>query len=264
LKKKLIISDYGWIHYPIEESWISETELDYLILDKKHRLPINNKIVHQKNVGQNIYDIFDYIYKNYENLEDVLIFCRGCIMYPKNRSKPLSNGNCSKNKFFRLIKKNDFTEIHDYENEYQDGISAYIGNDGGYYEINRPWYLKKHRPKYFYSLNSFMNFFFKNYHKLKYVRFSPGGSYIINKERIYFYPKEFYLKIKEILSWGIVIGDAHILERSLFLIFSNEYYYKKRNYLHLLYYQAKTFCVYWFFYFLSELLISNAKRLFPK
>ena len=84
MKKKIIVSDYGWLDLPIEKSWIFKTKLDFHILDKKHRIKLDKNISHQKNVGQNIYDIFDYIYKNYDDLEDILI-CRGCIMFPKNR-----------------------------------------------------------------------------------------------------------------------------------------------------------------------------------
>ena len=102
MNKKIIISDYGWLDIPIENSWLKKLSINYLIFDKKHRLPTSFQVVHQKNVGQNIYDIFDYIYQNYNNLEEILIFCRACIMFPKNR--PDVNGNCSENKFLVLFK----------------------------------------------------------------------------------------------------------------------------------------------------------------
>ena len=182
----------------------------------------------------------------------------------ENRLKPFSNGNCSEDKFFRLIRNNHFTEIHDYENEYQDGKSSFIEKNGGYYEINKPWYLKKHKPKYFYSFDNFMNFFFDNYNSLKYVRFSPGGSYLIEKQRILFYPREFYSNIKKILSWGIVIGDAHIVERALYLIFSNRYNLRKSNNINLLINQIKTFFIYWFIYFPLEIIFVSVKKIFSK
>lgn len=223
MNKKIIVSDYGWLDTPIEDSWLKKISINYLIFDKKHRLPISSNVIHQKNVGQNIYDIFDYIYLNYNKLEEILIFCRGCIMFPKNRPRPNSNGNCSENKFFKLIQNENLTEIHDYETQPHDGHSSFIGEDGGFNEINTSWYLTKHRPKYFYSFNHFMHFMFSNYSNLKYVRFSPGGAYVIPKKNILFYSRNFYKHIRHFLAWDIVIGDAHILERSLFYIFSNQY-----------------------------------------
>jgi hypothetical protein len=258
MKKKIIISDYGWLETPIEKSWIKKLSIDYLILDKKGGLPDHLKIKKQKNVGQNIYDIFDYIYQNYDQLEDILIFCRACIMFPKNRPWPYSNGNCSEDKFFNLIENENLTEIHDYETHYHDGYSSYIGKDNEFNEINTSWYLKKHKARYFYSFNHFMNFMFSNYSNLKYIRFSPGGAYVIPKKNILFYSRNFYKNIRRFLSWDIVIGDAHILERSLYYIFSNKYHERKKYSEYKIFFnQILSFLIYHIIY-KSYDLIKNA------
>ena len=249
MKKKIIISDYGWLETPIERSWIKKLTIDYLIFDKKNRLPDHPKIRKQKNVGQNIYDIFDYIYQNYDQLEDILIFCRACIMFPKNRPRPYSNGNCAEEKFFKLIENHKLTEIHDYENQNHNGYSSFIKNNDEFYEINTSWYLKKHKPKYFFSFNNFMKFMFHDYKNLKYLRFSPGGAYLVPKENITYYTRDFYKIIRKFLSWDIVIGDAHILERALFYIFSNKYNQKERySKVFVFVNQIKTFFIYWIIY----------------
>lgn len=262
MKKKIIISDYGWLPENIHESWLAKANFDFKIYDKKHRLDLRKykEVIYQKNVGQNIYDILDHIVENYYNLDDFTIFCRACIMFPKNRKKPLSNGNCSEQKFFKLIKNEQFTEIHDYETEKQNGKSSFIGEDGGYYEKNTSWYLRKHKPKYFITFNLFMNYMFSNYEKLNYIRFSPGAAYLIPKKNILFYDIKFYKIIKKFVSWDIVVGDAHIVERAMYYIFSNTYIQRKNN-SHIFLYLNKllVITVYFLIYLPIEALLKLKK-----
>ena len=60
----LVVSDYNWLPENIEESWVHKLTDNYLIYDKYHRYEQSDKVKHQKNVGQNIYDMFDFIVKN--------------------------------------------------------------------------------------------------------------------------------------------------------------------------------------------------------
>lgn len=262
MKKKLIITDYGFLPDNLNESSVYKTNLDYLIYDRKHRLNQSKfkNIKYQKNLGQNIYDIFDYIVDNYDNLEDILIFCKGSVMFPKNRNKPLPNGHCSEEKFFKLIKESKLTEIHDYENSVKQSKSAFIDYDGSYNEINNSWYLRKHKPKYFISFNLFMEYMFEDYKVEKYNRFSPGGNYIVPKNNILFYDKFFYIKLKKFVSWGAIVGDAHTIERALFLIFSNKYkqkkYFSKNK---LIFNKFLSFVIYHIIYLPLEIVIKIIK-----
>ncbi len=66
----LVVSDYNWLPDNLEESWIHKYTDNYLIYDKYHRdnWKESDKIIKQKNVGQNHYDMFDFIVTNYDNL----------------------------------------------------------------------------------------------------------------------------------------------------------------------------------------------------
>ena len=98
----LVVSDYNWLPENLEESWIHKLTNNYFIYDRYHRFKETDKIKHQKNVGQNIYDIFDFISTNYDNLPDVTIFCRATVFNQKDTGTPrydengkvISNGNC--------------------------------------------------------------------------------------------------------------------------------------------------------------------------
>ena len=113
---KFVISDYNWLDLDLSKGWFNEFTNDYLIYDKYHRFNNNPNIIRQRNVGQNVYDLLDFIVVNYENLPEYTFFCRSCITFPKGRPKPLSNGNCSIERIRKIIDKRELVEVHDYDN----------------------------------------------------------------------------------------------------------------------------------------------------
>lgn len=234
-KNFLVVSDYNWLPQNIEESWVHEYSDNYLIYDRFHRWDESDRIKRQKNVGQNIYDIFDFIITHYDSLPDTTLFCRSCIMFPKGRQKPLSNGNCGKEKFEYLMNNDTFTELHDFGPEAH--CSCYKNNcqhwtrmepDGGYLEINNSWYFSYHPGKYYNNLNSFLHDMYVNPVIPNYIRFAPGGNYIIPKSNILRYSKKFYERIREILEWDVVVGEAHMIERCLYTIFTCDWEVKEK------------------------------------
>ena len=54
----LVVSDYNWLPEKIEDSWVHKWTNNYLIYDRAHRFKESDKVKHQINVGQNIFDIF--------------------------------------------------------------------------------------------------------------------------------------------------------------------------------------------------------------
>ena len=210
-KNFLVVSDYNWLPDKIEDSWVYKYTDNYLIYDRFHRFKENDKVKWQKNVGQNIYDIFDFICTHYDNLPEVTIFCRACIFFPKNNKKPLSYGNCSEERFRSLMNNETFTELHDFGPEVHTGgsicsrilnffrtgkilPSSKAGEDGSFLEINNSWYFRHYKGKYFNNLNDFLREIYVNPIIPEYVRFSPGGNYIIPRENILKYSKNFYEK----------------------------------------------------------------------
>tara|TARA_R110001599_G_scaffold34197_2_gene109694 strand:+ start:1007 stop:1738 length:732 start_codon:yes stop_codon:yes gene_type:complete len=225
----LVVSDYNWLPENLEDSWVHKWTDNYLIYDRAHRFQESDKVRHQINVGQNIFDIFYFIIDNYDNLPDTTIFCRACLMFPKGREKPLSNGNCSEENVLKLINNNTFTEIHDMGPEVhakypnQTTPASKMAPDGGYLEINNSWYMNHLQWRHFGNVNAFLEDIYVSPEINTYIRFSPGGNYIIPKENILKYSKNFYKQIIKILCWrptGEAPGEAHMLERALYTIFT--------------------------------------------
>lgn len=225
----LVVSDYNWLPDNLEESWIHKYTDNYLIYDKFHRdiWTESTKIIKQKNVGQNHYDMFDFIISHYDNLPDTIIFCRACLFYPKGKKwKPTperqaSTGNYNEEAFIKVCNNTTFTELHDFGPEVHNGQSSKLDSDGfGYTEINNSWYFGCLPSKYYNNLNKFMADMYINPPMPQYIRFSPGGNYIIPKANILKYSKKFYERIREIMSWDIITGEIHMIERATYTIFT--------------------------------------------
>ena len=68
-----------------------------------------------------------------------------------------------------------------------------------------------------------MNFIFKSYIPPKYIRFCPGANYIVPKNNIIKYSKEFYKNLKFLIKYSQLSGESHILERALYSIWNSQY-----------------------------------------
>ena len=231
-----VLSDYNWLPEDIENSWVSKYTDNYLILDRYHRLPESEKIKWQDNLGQNVYDIFDFIYMNYESLPEINIFCRAAFLNPKDdgisrydeNGRKISTGNCSEEYFIKICNNIDFTEIHDFGSEAHERYknqpvpASKLDPDGyGFLEINNSWYLSSHGSKFFNSLNHFLSEVFENPEYPEYVRFSPGANYIIPRKNILRYNKHFYEEMRKFIGWDVITGEAHIVERALYILFTS-------------------------------------------
>ena len=75
---KFVISDYNWLDSNLDKCWFNEFTSDYIIYDKFHRFEESNNLIRQKNVGQNVYDLFDFI----------IIIVNSCI-YPLLKSESM-------------------------------------------------------------------------------------------------------------------------------------------------------------------------------
>jgi len=225
----LVVSDYNWIPDDLEESWIHKYTDNYLLYDKFHRdnWQESPKLIKQKNVGQNHYDMFDFIVTHYDNLPDVTIFCRACLFFPKgakwkpSEERDASTGNFNEEAFEKVCNNTTFTELHDFGPEVHNGRSSKLDTDGfGFLEINNGWFFNHGQSKYYRSLNTFLLDMYKNPVLKPYIRFSPGGNYIIPKENILKYSKKFYERIREIMSWDVITTEIWMIERATYTIFT--------------------------------------------
>ena len=212
----LVVTDFGVLPENLSQSWVEEYTDNYLIYDRVHRFEESDKIKHQVNVGANIYDIFDFISNNYDNLPETIIFCKGNVI-PRH---------CGYEKFKNIINNTNFTTIENYIREtppYSKGIYSFVDETDAYHEnpieVNST-VAHIHKSKYIFSYQEMLNSIFENPIFGEYIRFAPGGNHIIPKKDILKYNKHFYETMRHYVSWHVQPGEAYILERAMFTLFN--------------------------------------------
>jgi len=204
-------------------SWIGNYTNNYVIYDKSHTLNnANTRIYRPKNVGYNIYDIFHFIITNYTALPEYVAFLEG---------NPFDH--CRKETFDKLICNEKFTPIEDYAH-IQESYAHKKDIDGGYMEINNSWYLISHAKTFGYDAcrypgdyNTLLHELFEDATPPEYVRFSPGGQYIVPKHNILYYTSSLYYKLISLVEYHRVPAEAHMIERMLYYIFINKWKEKR-------------------------------------
>lgn len=187
---------------------------NYIIYDKSEEgLKINStQIIKRKNLGYNIDSYFDYIINNYENLPEVVLFCKNNI-FPRHIDKDY---------FIEISKLNVFTPIHNTTNLKKINFPiSFISNDNSYLELNNSWYTKKYKTKYFNNYNEFYHFIFDSKFTPLYLNFSPGANYIVPKEYILRRSKTFYQNLQFLITHSQYSCESHFVERSLITIWNS-------------------------------------------
>lgn len=182
-------------------SWIKDYTDDIVLYDRS-KIPLEGAII-VPNIGSDIADKLQFIIDNYDNLPEIAVYIKANLFdYLKPRE-------------FEKIKDNKtFTPILSLEHHTYMPVCYY--KDGIYWEINNLWFTTAHPCKN--DPTELMKLL--GIQRLKYVPFAPGSNYILPKETILKHPKSFYEKLRSYLDWSVYPGEAMIIERGLYTIWS--------------------------------------------
>ena len=152
IKAFLIISRFNE-----DISWINNYTSNYIIYNKGENLPETYKQKMVPNFGGNQYDIFNYIYTNYNKLPNLIAFMQG---------NPFDH--CLPERFDQLIYNESYTHLF--------GDINYP--HGEYFESNNNWYIDAsfngHKPpSKFPSFDEYMHHMFEDYTPLSTLYFPP-------------------------------------------------------------------------------------------
>jgi len=193
-----------------DKEWIGD---DYLIYDRSddgidHLTDFDPaKIIKTENVGQVDYDKLCYLVDNYYTLPDVFLWGK------TNLFKYISKEE------YELVKDNKtFTPLLTQNHKtYQDNIGwVCYYSENMYWERNNSWYLNTYGGKFFKDYNEFA-------HTLQipnppYLPFAPGGNYILTKETVHKYSRDYYQHLAELLPYAREPGEAFMAERSYYTL----------------------------------------------
>ena len=194
---------YDWI-YKLDQS-------KYIVYNKSDNdLPKEIKNIKVKNVGYNLFSYLEFIIQNYEDLPDSIIFCKNNIF----------DRHINKNLFANLIKRNIFTSLQEKTYLNNSFVSLRI-SDQGFSEINTSWYKYNYDRLFFADYNDFYRYIFNSAEIPIFLKFSPGGNYLLKKENILLRSKSFYQNLKLFISHSQYSCESHFLERSLETIWTS-------------------------------------------
>lgn len=195
-----------------EKEWIGN---NYLIYDRsddgiEHLKDFDqSKIIKSTNTGQVDYDKLSYLVDNYDNLPEVFLW--------------------GKSNLFKFITKKEFDEVRDnsvftplltkYHKTYSDRyapVCFYL--NGMYYERNNSWYVNELEHKYFDSYSDFAHTL--HIRSPQHIPFAPGGNYILTRETVHKYSRDFYDDLRQLLPYTQNPAEAHMCERAYYLIWS--------------------------------------------
>jgi len=159
-----------------------------IIYNKGDKLNISNEVL-LNNVGREGHSYYKYIYDNYDNLEDYTIFLQG---YPFDHSP-------------NIIRDLNNIELIDFKFLTKKIFDCNL--NGCKHHNGIP--LIDTYEKLFNERKTDMNF-----------KFGPGAQFIVSKKIILNRPKEFYLKIVEMLQHDVNPIEGFVIERFHSLIFN--------------------------------------------
>lgn len=161
-----------------------------------------------ENRGNVDFDKLDYLVEFYDDLPEVFLWSKTNIF--KYVDKDTLKAALEKKEFAPLMKPDHPT----YSNRL--GVVCRY-RDGWYEEVNNSWYLYPHPA---YNLSSFAEWAqMFNLPSPDFLPFSPGGSYILTKERVHRYGRDLYEKMRDTLPYTTLPGEAQMAERSYGLMF---------------------------------------------
>ena len=191
---KIIVSRYNE-----DVSWTKQFP-NVTIINKGNKLYDDYNQIFYKNVGREAHSYYQYIYDNYDSLDDYIVFLQG---NPFDHSPHI----------IKALEAYIHTERH------HDITFAYLS------ELYRETTLQKEK-----SLGMYIKNIDKTYeHLFGFIKETPivkcwGAQFIVSKKYILTKSKLFYKKIIELLNTSINPKEAYELERIHHEIFSyNEY-----------------------------------------
>ncbi len=196
-----------FINYNFTPTWIHSYDFDYTIYDRSDSKEYlkdfpQDRVIYTPNIGNVDYDRLSYLIDNYNNLPDVFLLAKSNIFKSITREE------------FDKVKDNqEFTPLLTQHHNVYEPICRYV--DGMYEEANNSWYVPAYLTR-FLTYNDWAHHL--NLPSPEYLQFAPGGNYILTKDRVTRYPKEYYIKMKDTLNYTQLPAEAHFAERSYYTL----------------------------------------------
>ncbi len=207
------------VNYRYDPTWLKDyPELEVLMYDRsdddvERDLTQYGNVRKTPNYGDVDFDKLTWLIENYDDLPEVFLWSKTNIhkFVDDETLKKALQGNV----FKPLLKKDHRT----YSDQY-GVVSKYLGGPHGviYAERNDSWFFNMNLDTkgVFRSWDEWARHFMLP--QEAYIPFAPGGSYILTRERVHRYSKDFYEEMRMTLPYAQHPVEAHCCERSYYYL----------------------------------------------
>ena len=201
------------INYNFQPDWLLKyPDIEPLIYDRSDdgvERELFAPTIKTKNIGDVDYDKLGFLIDNYDTLPDVFLWGKSNLF--KYVDELYFKGKLIKQEFVPLLKQDHkiysdrFGAVNKYQGElYCERADSWFFNNPDlstkYFRNWEEWALRFGLP-----LES-------------YIPFAPGGNYILTKERVHRYSRDFYAEMRDTLPYAEHPAEAHACERSYFYL----------------------------------------------
>lgn len=197
------------VNYNFTPDWVREYTDDYFIFDRSDSdeylkdFP-EERIQKTKNVGNVDYDKLGFLIDFYYDLPEIFLWGKTNILK-----------YITIEEFLKVKDTREFTPLLTQNHRtYMDalGVVNYY-KDGMFYERNDSWYTSQleYRIPNYHIFAQYLNLPSPDY-----LPFAPGGNYILTRERVHRYGKDFYKMMRDTLDYCQLPAEAHMCERTYY------------------------------------------------
>lgn len=198
------------VNYNFTPSWLLESNLDYVIYDRSDSKDYlkdfdQSRIRYTENIGQVDFDKLSYLVENYDCLPDVFLWGK------TNLFKYISE-----EEYAKVANNKEFTPLlTQHHQEKVDGLGVLCYYEGGmYHERNTMNLASIFDWKYCKTYNDFAYVF--GLPNPYYIPFPPGGNYILTKDVVHKYSRDYYDDMRNVLNYCREPVEAQWAERSYY------------------------------------------------
>lgn len=203
------------VNYNFTPDWLKDyPEIDYYIYDRSDSKDFlkdfdQSKIRYTENLGQVDYDKLTYLVEFYDQLPEVFLWGKTNLF--KYITKEEFDWIKNSTTLTPLLTKNHPTYIDrlGQVNYFDKGLywERNLGMDGHFAQFNY---------KYLVTFGEFAHEF--QLPNPTYIPFAPGGNYILTREVVHKYSRDYYDKMRNCLSYCQLPREAQFVERAYYLM----------------------------------------------
>lgn len=206
------------VNYNYDPTWLKDyPELEVTLYDRsddgvERDLTQYGAVIKTQNIGDVDYDKLGYLIEHYDNLPDVFLWGKSNLF--KYADEKVFEGI-----YKTPLHVRPFSPLLKYDHKtYSDRLGVVCRYHNNIYEeradswfFNNPdlanrcpnwetWAIKFRLPM------------------TQFIPFAPGGNYILTKERVHRYSRDFYEEMRDTLPYAVHPAEAHAAERSYYLL----------------------------------------------